>query len=54
MTKKLLHELIEQIKISHKWLIDGAKLRVDQLGNPGNYSAELNHAIEVQKILDTI
>lgn len=47
-----LLELIKMVKISHRWMLTDIKTRVDMLGNSGNYTDELLHAIEVQKILE--
>ncbi len=50
--EKLLEEIIEQARISHKWMLATIKKREDDLGR-GYYSDELTHAIEVQKLLET-
>ncbi len=52
--KTLQDEVIEQVKISHAWMLKDIKMRTDNLGNPGNYTDELQHAIEVQKLLDMV
>ena len=56
MTEKeqLLTEILEQARISHKWLLADTKVRFDNQGNPDNYSDELKHAVEVQKLLESL
>lgn len=48
-----LKELLEQVKRSHKWMLEDIMMRADQL-NEGNYSDELKHAILVQEQLDIL
>lgn len=53
MDEKTLKEIIEQAKISHKYMLDSMRHNIDVLYG-GNYSDDLKHAILVQELLDTI
>ena len=47
-----LMDLLALVKDSHSWMITDVKIHFDAHGNPEDYSDELKHAIELQKILN--
>lgn len=48
---RLLEAVVEQARVSHKWMLDSIQHASDETSG-GNYSDELKHAIDVQKLLD--
>lgn len=47
-------EKLDQIKLSHSWMLDVLKTQHDQLYSEGNYSPELQHSINCGEILETM
>lgn len=50
---KLLEEVLEQVKISHAWMLISIRHGSDETSG-GNYSDELKHAIAVQEALEAL
>ncbi len=51
MTTNYLLDIIEQAKRSHDWMLETIRGKEDETDG-GNYSDDLKHAINVQKLLD--
>lgn len=51
MSDDLIKEVLEQVKISHSWMVEALTAASDEI-NEGNYSDDLNHAILVQELLE--
>ena len=51
--EKLLEEALEQVKLSHKWMLESIVHKADEL-QEGNFSDELKHAISVGELLETL
>ncbi len=51
--EELISALIENLKISHPWLLESVYHKENEL-KEGNFSPELQHAISVQELLGMI
>ncbi len=51
---KLLEEMIVQLLISHTWMVLGYKTTQDAMGKEGDYSPELQHALQAQEALEAL
>ena len=50
----LLQDVLEQAKISHKWMLESIVATSNELKGEGNYNDELKHAVLVQELMEMI